>query len=463
MLSHTSPSSRVRGIVLIPLLVGLGTLVAVLSARVESAVHCYLSNDLRVCHDTDDEGVFYDTPSNMVAYAVQTVKLNSADYLTRFHSGPIGKSTCLTGDSVRGGVHSITHAAYYMPSSISTFLWGNTQDTASRVYSGDYLTPIGTRLGTKWGYPSTTEICAPWNAWNGAANPMTLFAATGSDTGMYTFFISTTADDNGHSDTSTFGHRLHMAYTISGSTYIRYGAGSTDWTDQSSCATTSTSSTCRPYTLVDGNSNPIISEAQRYSEETVGLIGSMNYVSAAGKYYFFYTDYDGSTPKLFYRTLNSSSDLSQNGPLWSAPTALMTVSAEMIVRVALGAPPHNDRWVVMYNCYRDTLYGTQDVCLQYTEPFSSGDPTAAIAALTVGIVDSNHYLGLAGGSVRDFQQPYWLTDKVGNLTNPSSSETRGGELRWTNFYRDGSTYAPYGGIVYRGGWDVYPCETSGGC
>jgi hypothetical protein len=106
-----------------------------------------------------------------------------------------------------------------------------------------------------------------------------------------------------------------------------------------------------------------------------------------------------------------------------------------------------DRWPILYGCY---VGGIQDICLQYTKTLTVFGPG--------GISELQLTPDFALGLGRDGQQPYWLTDRWGNLDVVGSEA--GGELYWTDMTLTDCEahprpYCPVAGAaVYRAGWSA---------
>ena len=110
----------------------------------------------------------------------------------------------------------------------------------------------------------------------------------------------------------------------------------------------------------------------------------------------------------------------------------------------------------MYGCYVNNI---QDICLQYTKTLDVFG-TSGISALHL---TSDYALGLNhDGKPETYAQPYWMTDRWGNLDVVGSDD--GGELYWTDMAPSNCVFHPYpycpvaGGPVYRAGWTALPPE-----
>lgn len=201
----------------------------------------------------------------------------------------------------------------------------------------------------------------------------------------------------------------------------------------------------RPAPLKDTEGDTIRSNTARVTSRTQGLIGSISFVN--GTYHYFYLDYapDGGSINLYHRT---SADLSTG--IWSPQEVVFNVADFVMIRVAMSKDLN--RWAVMYGCYVNKI---QDICLQYTKTPDVFGP-GGISKLHL-IPD--YALGFSrDGKARVYAQPYWLTDRWGNLDTVGSDS--GGELYWTDMTPSNCPAHPYpycpvaGGAVHRAGWTV---------
>lgn len=365
--------------------------------------HCFDTNGVMVCHDPRDESIFYNTPRNEVAYAVQTIH-DRGNYYTIYHSQPKGDAI-RNGDSISAGV---SHGAYTFRMPPHAYrIWGPDNDPRSLLDSDG----IG-----------------------GGGNPMAISGLAG-DPYFYVFFLGVT-DDNRRRDhaAADWRHYLLEARTKDFVSFdLKTQQGWVPFAD-----------TVEPAALKDTRGDIIRSNTGRTIDKTQGLIGSISFVN--GAYHYFYVDYspDGSSINLYHRT---SQDVSTGS--WSLPEVVLQVSGFAMIRLAKAKDMN--RWVIMYGCFSGNL---QDFCIQYTKALDVFGPTG-IDSLHL---TSDYGLGFARPDARTYAQPYWLTNRWGNLDTVDTDN--GGEMYWTDMTPSDCNAHPYphcpvyGGKVYRAGWTV---------
>jgi hypothetical protein len=367
--------------------------------------HCFTTNGVAICHDLRDESIFYDTPKNEVAYNVQTIHDGNA-YYTIYHAEPNGKYK--TGDTIRAGVAHGTYR-FHMP--------------AQRV-----------RLS---GPDNDAQSLLDSDGIGGGGNPMAISGLPG-DTYFYIFFLGVSDDDRTRNQAA--GDWRHYLLEARTKDFVSFDL-KTDkgWSPFAP--------NIRPAALKDTQGEVIRSNTARATDKTQGLIGSMSFVN--GIYHYFYVDYvpDGARINLYHRT---SVDVSTG--IWSPAEIVLELHGFEMIRVAKAK--NLDRWAIMYGCYANKV---QDICLQYTKTLDVMGP-GGLGDLRL---TSDDALGFSGnGQARSFSQPYWLTDRWGNLDTVGSDT--GGEFYWTDMNPGNCQLNPYfgcpvyGGAVHRAGWGTTP-------
>lgn len=386
---------------------------------------------VEVCHNPADQGEYFATPSDEIAYNVQVLQIGS-QYVDVYHSeslkshdpncsSPANDNWCQTGDSVKAAIGT---DPYQMPAQRNFVLWGQYTDPTKYNYYGP---PAGV---------------------GGGGNPMTVAGPPG-DPYYYTLYLETYGQDATYSPTSSgcenCRNYLLMSRTTDFQTYQVWSylpTGGEGWQTESA--------TTYPVPVTDSAGNVIDTNN---AGDTEGLIGSISYVN--GLYYYFYTDDvpGGATgdEQLYYRT---TPNIAVDGS-WSPAQAVSTETlptTELRVAKAYG----QNRWVVLYNCYRQDTDGNQDLCMQYTQNLNVVGAGGLSSLTLFGSVTSSNagesveYLGLGSGA-SDFGSPDWVTDPYGNLpaTDP--------EVLWTDMVNSTTpTIQVYGAPVYWATVQVYP-------
>ncbi|MHB9037255.1 MAG: hypothetical protein ACYC64_11370 [Armatimonadota bacterium] len=405
-------------------------LAALVCSGVASAgVRTYTTNGLTVTHDTADEGMYFDSQPNELAYNVQIMRADNDTYYTIFHSEPNKPAKKhYPGDSIKTGIQT-GDFTYSMPD-IGFRLYGHPTDSQSIMYSPeDYGT----------------------NGWGGAGNPMLVKGRSG-DKYYYAFFIAVTDDDHDRDiNEADFRHYLCQARSLDMLNWeLRTEIdGVSAWKPFNS---TVPMEWRRARTIQDVDGNTIRGLRATAMSGTQGLIGSICYCN--DKYYYFYTDVDadGNTG-LYVRTC---ADLTRENAWSAAQKVADKLMLGMIVRVAKARGLN--RWAVLYNGYKAAK--VQDLMLQYTSNMNVVGPGGIsdikfynefvfLEGYNYGISDK--YLGLASGT-DCFAQHYFMTDEYGNLAVPNQEcqdYTRGGMVTWSAF-----TSSIYGDNVYRASWNV---------
>lgn len=382
------------------LLIGVMALLA--SGEAKAKAPCFETNGISVCYN-NDESVFYATPETEVAYSVQTIH-DGDKYYTIYHSEP--KTRYMTGDGVKAGARVRPYAFKMPPHEFR--LWGAEDDPVSLMAS----TGVG-----------------------GAANP-TAIAGLPGDPFFYVFFLGV-ADDERIRDRER-SHWRHYLLEARTRDFVSFELMTeTGWAPFSPDV--------RPAPVRDAAGAVIRSNSARILGHTQGLIGSISYVN--GLYHFFYFDYgsEGEELNLYLRT---SSDIPNDG--WSTAKIVLPAIGLRMIRVA--KDENFDRFVVMYGCYVGKI---QDICVQYTKTLDVFGP----GGLSDLRLTSEFALGLAhDGKARSYAQPYWLTDRWGNLDTRDANGTI--EFYWTDMTRSQCRAHPYpfcpvyGGAVRRGSWSI---------
>lgn len=384
---------------------------------------------IQVCHNPGDEGVYYATPYNEVAYNTHLVKLADDRYQAVIHAESyLGQIR--SGDSMKWGAISGTFN-YQMPP-LQQVIHGSVVDKPNAMYNGYDDNPAGV---------------------SGAGNPMVIGGRPG-DPYKYIFFLG--VKDGSNANPNIWRHKLLQARTkdfTSVEIASQNEHGQKLWVPFGGAEGTPGR---RPNTLLDTSGQEIRSNAGMDADHTQGLIGSIVYVNDV--YYLFYFDFDPANPstfKLYYRTATDISRADTNN--WS-PAKLVsgeTLALPSIIRVAKAKGM--DRWVVVYGCYQpETNKG--DICVQYTTDMSM-ESLGAIKFFENGAAQSPYYLGIAVNEGSRGQH-YFMTDVNGTLATPAQEPAgpeRGGFLTWTNFI--GANI--YGAKVWRAGWDVTILDGSG--
>ena len=417
----------------IPYMLVLAVVISSLSLRANAAVRSYSTGGVVVSHNTTDEGMYYDTPSCEVAYALSVMRTADNKYFTIYHSEankPAGKG--YPGDSIKTAIGSGAFD-YMMPADRDFRFYNHLTDRLSALYSPE-------AHGTE--------------GWGGAGNPMVVKGA-GGDPYYYMFFVAVTDDDRDRDlQKADFRHYLCQGRSLNMRDWelkIELPGQGIVWKP---FRADSPVEQRRPYLLKDSAGQNIRSPVAAKFESTQGLLGSICCYN--NTCYFFYTApaSDGKT-YLFGRTL-AVGDLGQGS--WSAQER---VSSEQLMDGTLVkvAKAHGmDKWAVFYNGYK-VVDGklAADLMLQYTENMQVIGP-GGISSLRFydnwkdGLaVSKDRYLGLASGATPGAQL-YFMIDESGNLTVPDQEDQsyqRGGMVFWTNF-----TGSVFGDDVYRAGWDV---------
>lgn len=418
------------------ILTSLGLIFSPSIIQAQTTNFCRLLHQTRICHNSQDESIFYQTPSDRIAYNVQTIvddrNPNNLLYITVYHSEPKGKAAGTAGDSIRLGTNSNPYS-YTMPADTNYIIWGDRNDTGSFLYS-----------------PPSPFTAAT----SGGANPIMISGPTWeNDPYIYLFFLSVEDDDHDRQDEADFRHYLHMARTTDYQNFELYSNqnGSISWRPYNPTACSQDPTSCRPAILYDSQAKPIRSHNPTSLDSSQGLIGSMIIINQS--YYFFYTDYAPETND-FHLYARTTQDLVS----WS--TALQITQTPLtgtpVIRVSVNR--QNNHFVVITNCYRPA--GSQDLCL-YLTPDLDLDSLTSLDFTPNGYVYSNLNLHGSGDEYDSFAQPYLLTNLSGHLTVPeseSSNPNRAGELRWTDMvnYENGQPkYNSWGALVYRAGFEIY--------
>jgi hypothetical protein len=366
-------------------------------------LHCFDTNGVVLCHDPRDESVFYDTPKDEVAYNVQTIHADG-NYYTIHHAEPKGKHK--SGDAIKVGI-AYGPYTFHMPAHFFK-LWGPDNDPKSLLDSDG----IG-----------------------GGGNPIA-FSGLPGDSYFYVFFLGVSDDDRSRNPAaSDWRHYLLESRTKD---FISFDLKTENgWVPFAE--------NVRPAPLTDSLGTVIRSNTMRAIDQTQGLIGSISFVN--GTYHYFYFDYapGGERINLYHRT---SMDVSSG--VWSPQEVVFRTNDTAMIRVAKAK--NLDRWAVMYGCYIGPI---QDICLQYTKTLDvMGSGGISDLHLT-----SDQALGFSrDGEAKAFAQPYWLTDRWGNLDVVGSDN--GGEMYWTDMSPSNClvhpySYCPvYGGAVIRAGWNT---------
>jgi hypothetical protein len=380
-----------------------------------SSVHCFVTNDIEVCHNMEDFSVFYDTPFTEVAYNVQVIH-DASNYYYVWHAEPKGKLPGTMGDSIK--TSSTANEPYSFRLPLGAFrIWGNTSNKRSLLYFGDNV--------------------------GGGGNPMVI-SGISNDPYFYVFFLGATDDDRTRklSESKWRQYLLEVRTREFESFEIRTDNG---WEPFSE--------TSYPAELLDADGKILRSNNTSGPYDTQGLIGSISYVG--GLYHFFYTDYaiSSKTFNFFHRT---SRDV-RTGP-WSAPELIASnLIPGVLIRVAKA--PDMNRWIMMNGCYVDHK---QDICLQYTQNLKIvGSGGISDLEFPTNFTESQYALGFSSGSPKSLAQAYWLTDRWGNIQNiDNAAKNRGGEFYWSDFSQNNCKIRPsagcpvVGGKVYRSGWDI---------
>jgi hypothetical protein len=436
------------------LIVGLSGLAGITlfqnrALAVDPAGRCFItggSAPLRVCHHPQDEGIYYPTPVNEVAYNVQILKISDTKYVTAAHSETMDSFVNKyprVGDSIKVGTVN-GRFTYQMPVNMQFRIWGSLTDT---------LSPLYYRIGGPHKNYGTS----------GGANPIMVGGRYWvGDTNIYMFFL-------GVWDGAKFGSSDWRDYIFESRTsdFLNYEIvnsknqfGYLTW---SSFSMASSDLDKRPATLIDKAGNEIKSSLATTPNGATGMIGSIVIVDKV--YYYFYTDPDPTDSKKSNLYVRTALDISGGrGDFWSAPAKItpQPVSPHTLIRVAKAKGMN--RWAVFYNCYAaDT--GRSDICLQYTANLNLVGP-GGLSEIQYyqppkGANDTYHQLfskfnlGLSLSNARCTAslraQHYFMTDLNGALASPDleSELSRGGLLTWMDM-----CLGPYGAPVYRAGWRV---------
>lgn len=382
-----------------------------------------------VRHDAKDDGLYFDVPTNEVAYNVQILRRGAEGYATVYHGEPM-KSPGKPGDAIKAALAAGVFG-FTMPAARWFAIHSDPLDTLSVLYS-------------------------PPDAWGGAGNPMVV-RGTAGDPFYYVFFLSV-VDDNHDRRGADFRHVVCQARTRDFRQYdlLAEVDGRIEWKpyrDDTPAAWR------RPWVLRDETGERICSRFAADTHSTQGLIGSICFHD--GRYHFFYTDRDSDGKTyLFVRCAPSLVGLSNGRTSWSAATRLSgPLHTGIVIRVAKARD--GARWAALYNGYRAGPKGMQaDLFLQYTGDLSLTGPQG-LAGLRWFDAGGEHptnasmWLGLQSGG-GNFSQHCFLTDPFGNLTVTEQDDRApdiGGMLTWADFTR-----GVYGGQVYWAKWKICPAN-----
>jgi hypothetical protein len=425
------------------------------------AAHCFVTAEqtLEVCHSALEEHVLLAPTRIQTAYNVQLVDDGGQAIVAVLHSEAYDLRSYFAathrlrpGDSIKTGVLRYPHslADYTLPpGDLHYRIWGTNKNAKSPLYYGFDASD-----------PDKPGV-------SGGGNPIVVAGnSANSDRVYYVFFLAVVSDAGTHNRwrnallearTSDFRSFDLMEHDSDGRTVWKRFSGDTS----------------SPAIVTDSDHRPIVSGAPAISERvrsgsnrvainrpitTQGLFGSI--VKLPEGYYFFYTDYDRQSLTrngLFVRHAN---DISVDSA-WSAPTHLLDVPAEMLIRVAKASGMA--RWVVAYNCTHADGPSVSDVCLQYSANldltgkgslaslrlFQSGNSDRKASAYSLGLIGGN----LPGSATFLKAQQDFLTDRDGNLSSPpgTSGDTVGGMVTWSDFP---TTMNVFGAKVYCGLWTV---------
>jgi hypothetical protein len=388
----------------------------------------YSSGDVLVSHTREQEGPYYDTPADRVAYNVQIMKIvegGSVRHVTIYHCEPRNKGLGKPGDSIRIGC-SEGPFPYRTPADCPYRLWGVQDDPLSLLFSPDAFGLEG---------------------WGGTGNPMMVKGLPG-DEYYYIFFLAVGDDDNDRNvQEDDYRHILLQARTRD---FIHVEMRVD--IDGTACWKPFDDSVVKPWRratpVMDVEGKRVCNRIGRKQGTTQGLIGSI--CMANGVYHFFYTEIDlDNKTYLYHRTCPNIAAL---GNAWSraervSDEALMEGTVIRVVKA-----PAADRWLVLYNGYIDPEHNTrlrQSLFLQVTRDMSivGGDGISSLRFFTRGIpgygISDRCSLPLASGN-GVFAQHDFMTDAYGNATSPSNSSTgASGLVTWTAM-----TPAVYGSKVY---------------
>jgi hypothetical protein len=379
-----------------------------------------------VRHAAKDEGLYFDVPTNEVAYNVQILRLGAEGYATVYHGEP-RKTPGKPGDSIKAAL-APGACGFTMPAARWFAVHSDPHDTLSALYS-------------------------PPDAWGGAGNPMVV-RGLADDPFYYVFFLSV-VDDNHDWKGTDFRHVLCMARTRDFRQYelLAEVEGRIEWKPYRADAPAAWR---RPWVLRDETGERICSRFATDMYRTQGLIGSICFHD--GHYHLFYTDRDSDGKTyLFVRRTPSLVNLANGRTTWAAATRLSgPLPVGIIIRVAKARD--GARWAALYNGYRAGAGTGADLCLQYTGDLSLTGPQglAGLRWFDVGSespVNKAVWLGLQSGG-GNFSQHYFVTDPLGNLTvteQDDQSPDVGGLLTWADFTR-----GVYGGRVYWAKWQIQP-------
>lgn len=397
-----------------------------------ASVRAYSTGGVTVTHNTTDEGMYYDTPANEVAYAMSVMRTADNRYFTIYHSEP-RKTPGMgyPGDSIKTGIHSGAFD-YMMPSDKDFRLYGHPTDKVSMLYS-----------------PEAHGV----EGWGGAGNPMVV-KGRGSDSHYYMFFVAVIDDDHDHDlNEADFRHYLCLARSLN----MRDWELGVDISGQrvvwKPFRVNSPLADRRPYPLRDAKGKYVRSQVATRCELSQGLLGSISFYK--GTYYFLYTALAPDGESYLYCRTMAAGRIAQG--LWS-PEKRVSGEPLMYGTLVKVAKAHGmDKWSVFYLGYK-LVDGRPvgDLMLQYTENMKVVG-TGGISSLRLydswvdGVaVSKDHYLGLEKGAAK--AQLYFMIDEYGNLAVPDNEDQsckRGGMVYWTDC-------APsiMGAKVYRAGWDV---------
>jgi hypothetical protein len=394
------------------------------------AVRSYPTADGRhIVRHTKDEGLYFDVPSNEVAYNVQILRRGAEGYATVYHGEP-KKTPGKPGDAIKAALAAGAFGGT-MPAARTFAIHSDPQDSLSALYS-------------------------PPDAWGGAGNPMVV-RGTDGDPFYHVFFLSV-VDDNHDWKGNDFRHVICQARTRDFQEYdlLAEVEGRIEWKpyrDDTPAAWR------RPWVLRDETGERICSRFAADPHSTQGLIGSICFHD--GRYHFFSTDRDSDGKTyLFVRRASSLVGPSNGRTSWSAATRLSgPLPGGIVIRVAKARD--GARWAALYNGYRAGPKGMQaDLFLQYTGDLSLTGPQglAGLRWFDAGgenPTNASMWLGLQSGG-GNFSQHCFLTDAYGNLTvteEDDRSPEVGGMLTWADFTR-----GVYGGQVYWAKWTIGPAN-----
>ncbi len=156
-------------------------------------VRTFTTGGLTISHNNADEGLYFATSPDQVAYNVQIIRTEHDTYYTIAHTEPRKPAELhYPGDAIKTAFASGPFT-YTMPPNLDYRLYGTPTDTESLLYSPEAHGILG---------------------WGGTGNPMVVKGKPGDDY-FYAFFLAVADDDRDRElEEPDFRHYICQARTL---------------------------------------------------------------------------------------------------------------------------------------------------------------------------------------------------------------------------------------------------------